>query len=121
MGVRDTKSPEDLLELLADSKSRAIIAALAQERRSVSEISDYCDLPLSTSYRRVDTLVENGIIEDTLRINGAGRHEQEYTLRNESVSAVFRIDNTVDIRVSFDASDGSDDSMLRLMVPSRSE
>jgi DNA-binding transcriptional ArsR family regulator len=112
-----TDSPEKLLEILADPKSRAIIAAVAQERRSVSEISDYCDLPLSTSYRRVDELVENGVIKDALRIKGAGRHEQEYALRNESVSAVFRVDDAVDIRVSFDASD-REDRMLRLTVPS---
>lgn len=117
--MKPTESPETFLETLADPRSRAIIAAVAQDRRSVSEISEYCDLPLSTSYRKVDTLVENDILEDTLRINSAGRHEQEYTLSKESVSAVFRVDDAVDIRVSYDASDVSEDRMLRMTVPVR--
>lgn len=112
-----TKSPQKLLELLADPRSRAIIAAVAQERRSVSEISDYCDLPLSTTYRRVDTLVENDVVENALRIEDSGRHEKEYTLSSESVSAVFRVDDSVDIRVSFDATDREKDRTLRLTVP----
>lgn len=117
--MKPTDSPETFLETLANPRSRAIIAAVAQDRCSVSEISEYCDLPLSTSYRKVDTLVENGILEDTLRINSSGRHEQEYTLSEESVSAVFRVDDAVDVRVSYDASDASEDRMLRMTAPVR--
>ncbi|MDZ7688082.1 MAG: helix-turn-helix domain-containing protein [Halobacteriales archaeon] len=113
-----TESPEKLLEILADPKSRAIIAAVAQERQSVAEIADHCDLPLSTSYRRVDTLVDNGILDDTLRMKKAGRHEQEYTLRRESISTGFCVDDTLDIRVSFDATGGEDDRVLRVSLPS---
>jgi len=116
--VTPTESPEKLLEILADPKSRAIIAAVANERQSVAEIADYCDLPLSTSYRRVDTLVECGIIEDALRMKKAGRHEQEYMLRSRYFSTGFRVDDTVDIQVSFDATDGEDDRILHVSVPS---
>ncbi len=113
------ESPQRLLEILADPKSRAIIASVADERKSVSEIADDCDMPLSTSYRRMDTLVESGIVEDALRMKNAGRHEKEYVLRSKEISTGFTVDDTLDIRFSFDATEEEyeDEKVLRVSVP----
>lgn len=111
------QQPEELLEILADPKSRAIIAAVVNEQLSVAEIADHCDLPLSTTYRKVDTLVEKDVIDDGLRVNESGSHEHEYSLRMRSVSTGFRVDDAVEIEVSFDAMEREDDRVLRVRAP----
>lgn len=68
----------DLLAALADEDCRTLLQAVDGEALSASELSEACDLPLSTTYRKVDTLTEAGLFEEQLRLSRSGKHTSEY-------------------------------------------
>ena len=83
-----------LLEVLSDDDSRAILRATGEEALSASEISEACDLPLSTTYRKLERMNEAGLLAEGIRLRRSGKHTSEY---------VRRVD---DVRVSLGAEGG---------------
>jgi len=77
---------ESLLGALEDTDCRAIIEATSDEARSAGELSEACDLPLSTTYRKLDQLTDVGVLEEEVRISKSGQHENEYSLRVDRIS-----------------------------------
>lgn len=72
MAIRETLIEEDpgpplesteVLEILTDDASRKILAACMDDARAVKEISDQTGLPLSTTYRHVHDMVDQGVLE----------------------------------------------------------
>lgn len=76
----------DVLDAFDDEDCRAILAATAGESLTVSEITDVCDLPQSTAYRKVDTLVDAGLLAESLRIRRSGHHVRTYACGIEDVT-----------------------------------
>lgn len=93
-------NPEMLLSAISDDRFRHILAAIAQEPLTVGEIAEKCDLPQSTVYRRVQSLSEDDLIEETLRVKGGGCHSKEYGLCCESLSATMEVDGSIEIGIS---------------------
>lgn len=89
----------NLLAALGDRDCRVLLQAAAGETLSASELSETCDLPLSTTYRKVDTLTEAGLLEEQLRLSTSGKHTSEYSLAVESVRLSLSGDN-IDVEVS---------------------
>lgn len=71
----------DVCSALEDEDCRAMMQAAAEEPRSATEFADACDLPLSTTYRKVDKLTEAGLFAERLRLSQSGKHTSEYTLQ----------------------------------------
>lgn len=69
---------QSLLGALDDADGRAILDATSEEARSAKEISEICDLPLSTAYRKLDMLMGAGLLEKQTRIRRSGKHANEY-------------------------------------------
>lgn len=96
--------PMEVLDALADSDALAILAASTVEPRSVRELAERCGIPTSTTYRKVDDLVDAGLLDEGTRIGPDGRHVGEYVLGTERivVSLVgrekFEIDRSIDAR-----------------------
>jgi len=67
-----------LLEALDDEACRAILEATGETARSASELSESCDIPLSTAYRKLELLEETGLILEGIRIRRSGKHTSEY-------------------------------------------
>jgi hypothetical protein len=65
------------MECLADEDCRAILRA-THSPRTAPEISEECDIPLSTVYRKVDRLTELSLLETRIRIDSSGRHPTQY-------------------------------------------
>jgi len=63
-----------VLAALEDDDCRAILAATEARALSAGEISEACELPLSTAYRKIDQLGEG------IRISSGGQHTSEYSL-----------------------------------------
>lgn len=70
----------ELFAALEDDDCRALLQAAADDPLSASELSDACDLPLSTTYRKVDLLTDVGLLEERLRLSRSGKHTSEYLL-----------------------------------------
>lgn len=95
-----------LFDALQDSGCRRILEATREEALSASEISMRCELPLSTTYRKVEKLQQADLVTENIRIRQSGKHASEY------VAAVE------DLTLSLDAEDGL---TVRLATPPESD
>ena len=91
---------ESLLGTLEDPDCRAIIEATTSEALSASELSDRCELPLSTTYRKVDQLTEVGVLEERVRLSRSGQHTSEYTLKIDSIQLSVDSESGVVLQIS---------------------
>jgi DNA-binding transcriptional ArsR family regulator len=83
--VSDAEDVQALLDALHDPDCRAVLDATGGESLSARELSEVCDLPLSTTYRKLDTLTTIGLLEERTRLCPDGKHASEYARRVESV------------------------------------
>lgn len=69
---------EALLDALNDDDCQAILDATTGRALSASELSETCELPLSTTYRKLDILSDTGLVDERTRIGRSGQHASEY-------------------------------------------
>lgn len=69
--------PQAVLDVLDDRRSREIIEC-TETPKTVAELSDECDLPISTAYRKVNRLQDAGLLRQTIRFSAAGKHPEQY-------------------------------------------
>jgi len=84
-GLAAPDDVESLLKALEDGDCREILAATSEETLSASELSERCQLPLSTTYRKVALLTEAGLLEEQIRLSTSGKHTSEYALGVEDI------------------------------------
>lgn len=75
---------QPLLDALDDADAREIIRTI-EEPATANEISDRCDIPLSTTYRKLDLLTEAGLLEEGTEIRSDGHHTTTYSVAFEEV------------------------------------
>jgi len=90
---------EPLLGALEDGDCRAILDATGEEALSASELSESCELPLSTTYRKVDMLTEAGLLEEQIRLCTSGKHTSEYALRVEDIHLSIGGENGLELEI----------------------
>lgn len=88
-----------LLDALDDSDCRAIVTHL-DEPMTASEISDATEIPLSTVYRKLDSLTEASLLTELTEVRSDGHHTTRYDLDFEEVSLSLTEDNEFDVSVS---------------------
>lgn len=76
---------QQILTLLDDADCRAILEATGEQSLSATQISETCDVPSSTVYRKLDRLTEAGLLEEGLRVRVDGKHTREYSRRVDDV------------------------------------
>lgn len=86
-----------VLDALDDADARAIIRALA-EPMTASELSDECEIPLSTTYRKLDLLTEADLLTEGTEIRADGHHTTTYEVTFDEV----RIELSEDRRLRVD-------------------
>jgi DNA-binding transcriptional ArsR family regulator len=91
---------EGLLGTLEDPDCRAIIEATSTEALSASELSEECDLPLSTTYRKLDKLTEVEVLEERVRLSRSGQHTSEYRLRIDQIELTVDPSTGITLSVS---------------------
>lgn len=109
---RGEESVQELLDVLNDAGSRAILEATSETALSANEVSEVCDLPLSTTYRKLELLTEVGLVEERTRVRRSGKHPNEYI---RSVSNVMvSLDGTegTELRISHRTSPGNAESAV---------
>jgi response regulator of citrate/malate metabolism len=89
---------ESALQALQDPDCRSILRATSREALSANEIGEQCELPLSTTYRKLDCLTEADLLAEQTRISSSGKHASEYTKRVESVHV--SVDENGDLQVT---------------------
>lgn len=90
---------EAVLSALNDADCRAILDATGDAALSAGELSEACDLPLSTAYRKLDLLTDAGLLDERTRIRRSGKHVGEYARRVEEVLVSVAGDGGLELRV----------------------
>lgn len=110
-GLTDESDIEHLLGTLEDPDCRAIIEATSTEALSASELSESCDLPLSTTYRKVDQLTEVGVLEEQVRLSRSGQHTSEYVLQIDHIELSVDPGSGIQLSISKEKPLQSDSSL----------
>jgi hypothetical protein len=95
---RDELNPEVVLDALDDADARSIIRAL-DEPMTASELSDACDIPLSTTYRKLDLLTEASLLLEGTEVRSDGHHTTRYEVAFEEVRIALGEDRRFEVAV----------------------
>jgi len=69
---------ETVLTALEDPDCRSLLEATAEEALTARELIDRCDVPRSTTYRKLEQLTDAGLLEERVRLSADGKHASEY-------------------------------------------
>lgn len=78
--VLDGTDARRLLTVLDDERCAVLLGALAgaDEPLTVNALSERCDIPLSTVYRKIDDFLEVGLVEEHTELREDGKHTSSY-------------------------------------------
>lgn len=79
---------QEVVDALDDPVCRQIIKA-AEEPMTANQLSEQCDIPTSTVYRKLDLLDRTSLVAESTRIRKDGKHTNMYSTAFESI--VFRL------------------------------
>lgn len=80
----------DTLDHLGDDVSRTILAACSAETRSVGELATLCEVSEATIYRRLNKLMDAGLLTERTRIDTRSvSGGKEYTTAVSNVDVAF--------------------------------
>lgn len=83
---RRSVDSEAVLAALDDPDCRALLEATAEEALTAGELTERCDIPRSTTYRKVEQLTDAGLLEERVRLSSDGKHASEYRRCFEDVT-----------------------------------
>ena len=69
---------EAVLDTIGDERTRTVLAAIAHEPGSVSDLTEQLNLSEATIYRRIDTLEEHGLVAERTLVADDGNHYSVY-------------------------------------------
>lgn len=84
--VQSEETKQSILAALEDAGCRRILEETSEEPLTTSEIASRCHLPLSTSYRKVHSLAEAGLLAERTRLPRSGKKTKEYSHSIQSVT-----------------------------------
>ena len=76
--TEDAVDAQAVIGALDDDACRDILEATSEKSLTATELSEQCDIPMSTAYRKVEKLTEADLVEERVRINTSGKHATEY-------------------------------------------
>lgn len=95
----DAPDLQTVLDALDDQDCRQLIQCL-DEPMTASELSEAADVPLSTTYRKLDLLTEASLLEEQTRIRTDGQHTTEYAVAFDEVRVALDEERTFEVGVT---------------------
>jgi len=89
-----------LLAVLDDADCRTILEATTEDSLSANELSEACDVPLSTLYRKLDLLTDAGLLKEGTRLRRSGKHASEYSRVVEEIAVSVTLDGGFELLVT---------------------
>lgn len=89
--------PESVLSALDDPDCRDIISCLEQPM-TASQLSEICEVPLSTMYRKLERLSEATLLDEGTEIRPGGQHATRYDVNFQDVT--FSLDDEREFEVA---------------------
>jgi DNA-binding transcriptional ArsR family regulator len=119
LGGVDVPDSQAVFDALEDGDCRRIIEHL-EEPQTAKELSEDCELPLSTTYRKLDILTEASLLSERTVIQADGHHTTQYEIAFEEVA--IELDENHDISVGIQrASESTDERLETLWAEVRRE
>lgn len=76
---------QPVLDALGDPDCRGLLSTIGEDALTALECSEAYDMPLSTTYRKLERLAEADLLVEEVRIRADGKHASEYRRDFESV------------------------------------
>jgi len=96
--VEDDSRKDAILEVMSDKYCRAILEIAMEKSKSAMEISAETKIPISTVYRRLQTLHDNKLLGISGSISDDGKKYFLYKSRVKAIAASFN-GNNVEIEI----------------------
>lgn len=90
---------QELLGALEDPDCRTIVRRL-DEPMTASELSDECDIPLSTIYRKLDTMSDATLLDELTEVRSDGHHTTRYDVAFDEIRILLEEDRSLDVELS---------------------
>ncbi|QKG94498.1 ArsR family transcriptional regulator [Halorubrum sp. Atlit-8R] len=107
-----------ILEILDDDYARAILESTRRKHLSAKELSEECDMSVSTVSRRVNTLLEYDLLIERTHVDPDGHHYSEYEAQLDRVE-VQLLESGFDVRIEL--REDAPDRFARLWNTMRNE
>lgn len=101
---RDGPNLDDVFQALEDRTCREIITEL-DEPKTVAEIAETCEIPLSTTYRKVERLDEATLVTRQTEIRHEGHHRARYRVNFATVVVLLSQDHSLELEIERPRSD----------------
>ncbi|MFB6228890.1 MAG: helix-turn-helix domain-containing protein [Halobacteriales archaeon] len=98
-GADDSPELQTVLDALDDPDCRTIVKRLT-DPMTASDISEATDVPLSTTYRKLELLTEASILEERTEIREGGHHTTRYVLDFESLRIALSDDQEFEVSIT---------------------
>ena len=97
--IEETEKQDNLLDILSDKYCREIIESITNKPKSVIEITDETGIPMSTVYRRIQTLHDNNLLRTSGTITEDGKKLFLYKSKVKGIQCNFK-DGEVEVEIS---------------------
>lgn len=103
--VRDPFEDEDdpdlemILQALEDDDCRAIVQQL-EDPMTASDLSESCDIPMSTIYRKLDLLSNSTLLSELTEVRSDGHHTTRYEIAFEELRLMLSDDHSLELEIS---------------------
>lgn len=89
---------QEVLGALEDPDCRTIIQQL-DDPMTASELSEDCEIPQSTIYRKLDTLSDATLLEELTEVRSDGHHTTRYDIAFEEVTVALDENRTLSYEI----------------------
>lgn len=77
--MTELETPDDrILDLLSDDVAKQILTLTDQQAMSAQSIEPYCDASLATIYRRIEELLDIGLVREQTEFQANGNHYRKF-------------------------------------------
>ena len=87
--INEEQSKDNLLSIVSDKYCRTILKAIIDKPKSAIEIASETKIPISTIYRRIQTLHDNKLVQASGMISGDGKKLFLYKSKIKGVNSMY--------------------------------
>lgn len=96
--VEIERPEERIIDILSDDIGKRILVTTDQQAMSAQRLEGHCDASLATVYRRIEDLLELGLLREQVEIQADGNHYKRFESNLDRL-AVSIEDGDIDIDV----------------------
>jgi len=96
--IEETERKDSLLEVISDKYCRTIIESTMHKPKSAMEITAETGIPISTVYRRIQTLHDSKLLSTTGNISIDGKKFFLYKSKIKGIQSTFK-DGQIEVEI----------------------